>query len=128
MRIAPWSLNQSSSTRCPPTVRSCRRAKIVGNLCEIYHFAPLCLVLFPEIRVFPACTCTMYHNIQSHAPSKSNRRTVAVYQISRHSPKVSRSKENISIAYVRAMCIVHVLCICTMQLIIKCNVPSNYAH
>ena len=36
-------------TRCPPAVRSWRRAKIVGNLCEIYHFAPLCLVHFTEI-------------------------------------------------------------------------------
>ena len=34
--------------RCLPAVRSWRRAKIVGNLCEIYHFAPLCLVLIIE--------------------------------------------------------------------------------
>ena len=34
-----------------------RSAKIVGYLCEVYHFAPLCLVHFPEIRGFAACTC-----------------------------------------------------------------------
>ena len=45
-------------TRCPPTVRNWRRAKILGYLCDIYHFAPLCLVHFPEIRGFAACTCT----------------------------------------------------------------------
>ena len=53
-------------TRCPPAVRSWRRAKIVGNLCEVYHFALLSLVHFPEIRGFAACTCTMY---QQHSKS-----------------------------------------------------------
>ena len=41
-------LGSENITRCPPAVRSWRRAKIVRNLCEIYHFAPLCLVLTIE--------------------------------------------------------------------------------
>ena len=48
----------------------------------------------------------MHLNISSHAPSKSTRQTVSVHQILHHSPKVSRSKEKMSIAFVCAMCIV----------------------
>ena len=51
------TLHRHDITRFPPAVRSWRRAKIVDNLCEVYHFAPFCLVHFPEIRGFAACTC-----------------------------------------------------------------------
>ena len=57
---------QYSYTRCPPTVQRWRRAKIVGHLCEVYHFAPLCLVHFPEIRGFATAQCITTFQVMPH--------------------------------------------------------------
>ena len=62
------------TTRCPPTVRSWRRAQLVGLLYEVYHFAPLCT--FPKSEALQHARelhvhCTMHHNIPT--PSKSTR-------------------------------------------------------
>ena len=73
----------------------------------ILHFYALCT--FPKSEALRHARAQCTNNIPSHAPSKSTRRTVSVYQLSRRSLKVSRSKEKMSIAYVCAMCIVHVL-------------------
>ena len=59
------------NTRCLPTVRRWRRTKIVGHLCEVYHFAPLCLVRFSEIRGFATCTCFVRALHNAPQPSKS---------------------------------------------------------
>ena len=68
-----------SSTRCPPAVRSWRRAKNVSHLCEVYHFAPLCLVHVQKslqlCSMHVNCTCTIHHNIPCHA-----RALVELYQ------------------------------------------------
>ena len=64
----------------------------------ILHFYALCT--FPKSEAFRHARAQCTNNIPSHAPSKSTRRTVSVYQLSRRSLKVSRSKEKMSIAYV----------------------------
>ena len=64
------SCSQSFVIRCPLTIRSWRRAKIVDHLCGVYHFAPLCLVHFLEIRGFAACTTARaLHNAPQHFKS-----------------------------------------------------------
>ena len=77
-------LGSENITRCPPAVRSWRRAKIVRNLCEIYHFAPLCLVLTIEEQ---SSNCISVPNFASL-------------------PKVSRSKGKMSVAYVHTGCLI----------------------
>ena len=55
----------------------------------------------------------MYHNIPSHAASKSTRRTVSVYQISRRSLEVSRSKDP------------YAICMYNVHSAAPCNSSSN---
>ena len=54
------------------------------------HFYALCT--FPTSEALRHARAQCNNNIPSHAPSKSTRRTVSVYQLSRRSLKVSRSK------------------------------------
>ena len=66
-------------TRCPPIYRSWRRAKIVGHLCEVHPFAPLCLVHFPEIRGF--ATCTYIARALHNAPQQSKSCTIEEHSL-----------------------------------------------
>ena len=117
---------RSVTTRCPPTVCSWRRAKIVGNLCEVYDFAPLCLVHFPENRDFAAYTCTAQctttFQVMHH-----RRALVELYQCTEFRVATSKFPE-CKRAFLCALCIMHELRTCTTHLIIKCNVPSKYAY
>ena len=89
------------------------------NWCEVYHFAPLCFVHFPEIGGFAACTMHVHNTYTTTFQVMYHRRALVelyqcTYQILRHSPKVSRSKD----AYVCALCYARALC----------NSSSTYDH
>ena len=91
---------------------------------------PYALCTFPKSKALQharahCAQCTTTFQVMNH-----RRALVEPYQCSvpnsRHSPKFPEVKMPIYICC--AMCIEQLLCTCTMQLIIKCNVPWNYAH
>ena len=59
-------------SRCPPAVRSWRRAKIVGHLCKVDHSTPLCYVQFPEIKGFAASKCITTFQVSHHQEHSLN--------------------------------------------------------